>query len=138
MRMNVYVRWIVWGFNRSNRKLDDRDRQRKRDRQTERRARKTDRNSRKLRERVRKREREAEREVERGFIGTAHLSSIDIDEQTDPFTDFSSFQRQEMGRNLIFVLHPWNSNTKLYSESRNSKLLKSIVYFFLLSLLRRF
>lgn len=116
----------MWGFNRSNRKLDDRDRQRKRDRQTERRARQTDRNSRKLRERVRKREREAEREVERGFIGTAHLSSIDIDEQTDPFTDFSSFQRQEMGRNLIFVLHPWNSNTKLYSESRNSKLLKSI------------
>lgn len=96
----------MWGFNRSNRKLDDRDRQRKRDRQTERRARQTDRNSRKLRERVRKREREAEREVERGFIGTAHLSSIDIDEQTDPFTDFSSFQRQEMGRNLIFVFTP--------------------------------
>lgn len=67
MRMNVYVRWTVWGFNRSNRKLDDRDRNR--DRETDKRKgerdRQTDRNSRKLRERVRKREREGSRERSR-------------------------------------------------------------------------
>lgn len=67
MRMNVYVRWTVWGFNRSNRKLDDRDRNR--DRETDKRKgerdRLTDRNSRKLRERVRKREREGSRERSR-------------------------------------------------------------------------
>lgn len=57
----------MWGFNRSNRKLDDRDRNR--DRETDKRKgerdRQTDRNSRKLRERVRKREREGSRERSR-------------------------------------------------------------------------
>ena len=34
MRMNVYVRWTVWGFNRSNRKLDDRETETEIERQT--------------------------------------------------------------------------------------------------------
>lgn len=101
MRMNVYVRWTVWGFNRSNRKLDDRETETEIERQTNGKESETDWQIEIAesweKEWEREREREAEREVERGFIGTAHLSSIDIDGQTDPFTDFSSFQRQEMG-----------------------------------------
>lgn len=34
MRMNVYVRWTVWGFNRSNRKLDNRETETEIERQT--------------------------------------------------------------------------------------------------------
>ena len=110
MRMNVYVRWTVWGFNRSNRKLDDRDRNR--DRETDKRKgerdRLTDRNSRKLRERVRKREREGSRERSRTRF---HRNcSFVVDRRTN-----RSIHRlliipktRNGGRNLIFFLfsHP--------------------------------
>lgn len=108
MRMNVYVRWTVWGFNRSNRKLDDRDRNR--DRETDKRKGERDRQIEIAESWEKEWEREREGSRERSRTRFHRNCSFVVDRRTN-----RSIHRlliipktRNGGRNLIFFLfsHP--------------------------------
>lgn len=104
MRMNVYVRWTVWGFNRSNRKLDDRETETEIERQTNGKESETDRQIEIAESWEKEWEREREGSRERSRTRFHRNCSFVVDRRTN-----RSIHRlliipktRDGGRNLIF------------------------------------
>lgn len=104
MHMNVYVRWTVWGFNRSNRKLDDRETETEIERQTNGKESETDRQIEIAESWEKEWEREREGSRERSRTRFHRNCSFVVDRRTN-----RSIHRlliipktRDGGRNLIF------------------------------------